>query len=118
MSSNTRSGGVRVAICRAISPLRARLSLWSAFRPSTRMSRFALASSTNNTRHSERFFIRSKDSQVEPLNFHKTPHPCPLPFGRGEGESSTVGLGKEVHREAPAFLEGDHWDKNQYSVPS
>src|SRR6185369_7695144 len=57
MSSSTRSGGIRAAICNAISPFSARLSLWSDFKPSTRISRLALASSTSNTRQSDRFFM-------------------------------------------------------------
>src|SRR5205823_7981205 len=57
ISSSTKSGGVRAAICRAISPFSARLSLRSGFKPSTRMSRFALASSTSKTRQSESFFM-------------------------------------------------------------
>ena len=64
MSSSTRSGGVRAAICKAISPFIARLSLWSAFRPSTRMSRFALASSTIRTRQSDRFFMGLGNRQM------------------------------------------------------
>ena len=42
-----------------------------------------------------------KDSRIEPLNVpqKKTPHPGPLPLGRGEGESSPVHLRGEVHGE-------------------
>src|SRR5882724_11948282 len=40
-------------------------------------------------------------SRFEPLNVpqKKTPHPGPLPLGRGEGESWTVHLRREVHGE-------------------
>src|SRR5882724_12445230 len=46
-----------------------------------------------------------KDSRIETLNVpqKKTPHSCPLPLGRGEGESSPVHLRREVHGEGERY---------------
>src|SRR5262249_2506066 len=41
-----------------------------------------------------------KYSRIEHMNFRreKTPHPGPLPFGWGEGESLTANMRRHVHR--------------------
>src|SRR5439155_5882157 len=56
-------------------------------------------------------FSKSEPRALSPRTEQKreTPHPSPLPFGRGEGESSAVLLRKWV-RGKPRRLFDVHWD--------